>query len=198
MSRENITMRAEGLMKKWNITEDHLLACRFSINVGIACVIVWYTLRFISDTNPIWAIASMVAASDPQPGEAKKMFRARLANVIVGCVVGLLFLTIGGAREWLLPIVLATTVLISSLLIKIKVMWRQAPITAAVVIASSILQGSTHAGIHQGLHKVAEVIFGSLVGMVVSVAMSKIWIVKIQPKASPFAPAKPVKLPGNQ
>jgi uncharacterized membrane protein YccC len=190
MSNEKVTRQAEALMKRWNLTEDHLLAIRFSINVAIACVIVWYILRVISDTNPIWAIASMVAASDPQPIEAKKMFRARLANVIVGCVVGLLFITIGGAKQWLLPIALATTVLVSSLIIKIKVMWRQAPITAAVVIAASVLQGSAHAGIYQGLHKVAEVIFGSLVGMVVSVAMSKIWIVRIAPKPNPFAPAK--------
>ncbi|HUO08324.1 MAG TPA: hypothetical protein VM008_08505 [Phycisphaerae bacterium] len=42
----------------------------------------------------------------------------------------------------------------------------QAPITAAVVIAAGIAQGLTAIGIQQGLHKVAEVPFGCVVGLV--------------------------------
>lgn len=165
-------------MKKTGLTYDHLLAIRFSVNVAIATTIVWIALKVIGDSNPIWAIASMVAASDPVPQEAKRMFKARLSNVLVGCVIGLLFLVIGGAREWLLPIALAVTVLVSSFIIRIKTMWRQAPITAAVVIAGGILEGSKSAGMERGLHKVAEVIFGCLVGLLVSWMMSKVWIVQ--------------------
>src|SRR5262245_15013476 len=77
-----------------------ILGIRFACNVAIATVIVWYSLAHIADTNPIWAIASMVAASDPQVNEAARMFRSRLINVLVGGVVGLLFLLIGGPAEW--------------------------------------------------------------------------------------------------
>jgi len=49
---------------------------RFAINVFIATTIVWSTLKLLGDSNPIWAIASMVAASDPQPEEARRLFRA--------------------------------------------------------------------------------------------------------------------------
>ena len=101
-------------------------------------VIVWYALAHIADTNPIWAIASMVAASDPQVTEAARMFRSRLINVLVGGVVGLLFLLLGGPAEWTLPLALAVTVLLSSYVIHIQTMWRQAPITAAIVIASGV------------------------------------------------------------
>lgn len=179
MSRSDQT---EALMKRVGLSHDHLFGIRFAINVAIATIIVWWTLRLISDTNPIWAIASMVAASDPQPDEAQRMFKARLSNVLVGCAVGLAFLIIGGAQEWLLPLALAVTVLISSFIIRIKTMWRQAPITAAVVIASGVMQGSASVGIWHGLHKVAEVIFGCLVGLFVSWAMSKVWIVKLPKK----------------
>jgi hypothetical protein len=54
-------------------------------------------------------------------------------------------------------------------------MWRQAPITAAIVIAAGLTHHSKLTGVEHGLHKVAEVIFGCLVGLVVTWAMSKVW-----------------------
>ena len=78
----------------------------------------------------------------------------------------------------MLPFALAVTVLISSYVIRIKTMWRQAPITAAVVIAAGISRGSTLVGIEHGLHKVAEVLFGCVVGLLVSWLMSKVWLVR--------------------
>ncbi len=185
-----VSGKAEQIMKQLGLSYEHILAFRFAVNVAIATFIVWTTLRLIDDTNPIWAIASMVAASDPAPQEARKMFKARISNVLVGCAVGLIFLFFGGAKEWMLPLALAVTVLISSLLIRIKTMWRQAPITAAVVIAAGVLNDSTALGIHQGLHKVAEVIFGCLVGLFVSWVMSKLWLIHVPPEQTTFAPKK--------
>jgi uncharacterized membrane protein YccC len=165
-------------MKRFGLSYEHLLGFRFAINVGIATTIVWASLRAIGDSNPIWAIASMVAASDPQPDEARRMFKARLINVVVGCTMGLLFLLISGASEWMLPIALAVTVLVSSYVIRVKTMWRQAPITAAIVIAAGVLGGSATAGLGHGLHKVAEVLYGCLVGLAVSWIMSRVWLIK--------------------
>lgn len=171
--------RAEALLNRFGLNFEHVIAFRFAVNVAISTTIVWVTLRYIDDTNPIWAIASMIAASDPEPMEAKRMFKARLANVFVGCVVGLAFLLFGGVSGWMLPLALAVTVLISSLVIRIKTMWRQAPISAAVVIAAGITHGSATTGVEYGLHKVGEVIFGCVVGLFVSWFMSKLWIIKI-------------------
>jgi uncharacterized membrane protein YccC len=163
---------------KWLEPVRHdLLGVRFAVNVAIASAIVWYVLRYIADTNPIWAIASMVASSEPVVKEAARMFRSRLINVSIGCVVGLTFLLIGGAREWKLPLALAVTVLISSYLIHVQTMWRQAPITAAMVIASGV-EHSKMTGVEHGLHKVGEVIFGCLVGVGVSWLMARVWPVK--------------------
>lgn len=178
----SISVKAEALRQRLGLSYDHLIGIRFAINVAIATAIVWSTLKLIGDRNPIWAIASMVAASDPVPVEAGRMFKARLSNVLVGCAVGLCFLLFGKARDWMLPLALAITVLLSSFVVKIKTMWRQAPITAAVVIAAGIFQDSQVGGIKQGIHKVLEVIFGCVVGLVVSWLMSKIWLVKIPPK----------------
>ena len=178
--------RAEALMRRLNLTYDHLLAIRFAINVALATTIVWYVLTTFTKSSPIWAIASMVAASDPQPVEAKRMFKARLINVLVGCVIGLAFLLFGAAKQWMLPIALAVTVLISSFIIRIKTMWRQAPITAAIVIAAALMTDSAQSGMQRGLEKIVQVIFGCVVGLIVSWLMSHLWLVK-QPPAEKAA-----------
>jgi len=107
--------------------------------------------------------------------EAVRMFRSRIINVLVGCAVGLLFLVVGEPTEWKVPLALAVTVLVSSYVIHIPTMWRQAPITAAIVIAAGLTYHSKLSGIEHGLHKVAEVLFGCFVGLLVSWLMSKIW-----------------------
>ena len=161
---------------KWpGLARHDLLGVRFAVNVFIASAILWYLLRHIADTNPIWSIASMVAASEPQVKEAMRMFRSRIINVLVGCAVGLLFLLVGGASEWKLPLALAVAVLISSYVIHVQTMWRQAPITAALVIASGLMHHSKSTGVEDGLHKVGEVLLGCIMGLFVSWLMSRIW-----------------------
>ena len=97
-------------------------------------------------------------------------------NVAVGCVAGLAFLLIGGTEDW--PSPRWRQQCSCRRVVRVKTMWRQAPITAAVVIASALVHGSPAVGIVQGLHKVAEVVFGCLVGMGVSVAMSRVWLIR--------------------
>jgi uncharacterized membrane protein YccC len=152
-----------------------LVGVRFALNVFIGTTIVWVLLRLVSDTNPVWAIASLVAASDPQVKQAVRTFRGRIINALVGCGIGLLFLIVGGWSPWKLPLALAAAVLVSSYVVRVQVMWRQAPITAAIVIAGGLTHDSKVIGVEHGLHKVAEVIFGCVVGLLVSLAMSRLW-----------------------
>src|SRR5262245_7495726 len=109
---------------KWpGFASQDLLGVRFAVNVFIASAILWYLLRVVAETNPIWSIASMVAASEPRVHEAMRMFRSRIINVLIGCAVGLLFLLAGGPNDWMLPLALAATVLVSSYLIHIQTFW---------------------------------------------------------------------------
>jgi uncharacterized membrane protein YccC len=163
--------------------EDDLLGVRFALNVSIGTAVCWFTLRSVSDANPIWAIASMIASSDPVWAQAKRTFRGRILNASIGALVGLAFIALGGPKEWMLPVALGVTVLLSTYVVRIPVMWRQAPITAAIVIASGVTHHSKLTGLEHGLYKVAEVIFGCLTGVMVSWVMSKIW-----PVAPPHEP----------
>jgi uncharacterized membrane protein YccC len=151
-----------------------VFALRFAVNIFLGTTIVWFMLRDIVP-NPIWAVASMVAAIDPKVEVAARMFKSRMINVLVGCAVGLTFIAIGGSSEWKLPLALAVTVLVSSYLVRVPTMWRQAPITAALIIAATLTHHSTASGLEHGLGKVAEVLFGCVAGLLVSWAMARVW-----------------------
>jgi uncharacterized membrane protein YccC len=150
------------------------IAWRFAANVFVGSALVWVVLREFEGVSPIWAIAAMVASTDPQMDVATRMIRSRMVNVFVGALVGLAFMFLASA-EWTLPLALVATVLISSYVVRIPTMWRQAPITAALVIASGLSKQSTSAGLEVALLKVAEVIFGCVVGFVVSWMVSRLW-----------------------
>lgn len=162
----------------WFALPQDLTGIRFAVNVFIAATIVWYVLERLADTNAIWAIASMVAASDPRADEAARLFRARMINVLVGCAVGFVVLAVGHPSHWKIPLSLSLAVLVSTYLVHIPTMWRQAPITAAIVIAGGLSAQSKLTGMEHGLHKVVEVIFGCAVGWAVSVAMSRLWPIR--------------------
>ena len=163
---------------------DDLLGVRFALNVFIGTTLLWVLLRHFADTNPLWAIASMVAASEPVVKNAVKMFRARLINVSLGCVIGLAVVAVGGTSEWKLPLAMSIAVLASSYVVRVPTMWRQAPITAAIVIAAVLAQHSKMSGVEHGLHKVGEVILGCLMGLIVSWLMAHLWPLR-EPKAKP-------------
>jgi uncharacterized membrane protein YccC len=180
--RAALAGRATALMTRWGLKFEDLLGVRFAVNVFIATTIVWVVMKAFTVDSPIWAIASMVAASEPVPEEARRFFRSRVINVLVGCAVGMGFLVLGNGSAWMLPFALSVTVLVSTYLVRIKTMWRQAPITAAIVIAAALNQDSALAGIERGMHKVAQVIFGCSVALLVTWLMSKVWLIQPQKK----------------
>ena len=45
--------------------------------------------------------------------------------------------SVGGSTDWKLPLALAVTALVSSYIVRVPVMWRQAPITAALDVGTS-------------------------------------------------------------
>ena len=165
------------------------MAWRFAANVFIGTTLVWAVLHEVGGLSPIWAIAAMIASTDPQMDVAARMFRSRIINVLVGAAVGLVFILFARSGEWMLPIALAGTVLISAYLVRVPTMWRQAPITAALVIASGLSLQSKSAGIELGLTKVAEVLFGCVVGLAISALMARIWPLPEAPATSPDASA---------
>jgi uncharacterized membrane protein YccC len=147
----------------------------YAVSIFIATAILWICVHEMAQKNPIWAISSMVATSDPLMKNALTFFRARMINAFLGCGVALLFIAIGGSRLLMLPLAMAVTVLLTSYVVRIQTMWRQAPITAAFVIAAGIEHHSRIKGLQAGVFRMSEVLFGCVVGLAVAWLVSVVW-----------------------
>ena len=154
---------------------DDLHGVRFAVNAFVGTTALFLLLRHLAGVDPIWAIASMIAASEPIMGDALRMLRARMINAAVGGAIGFVVLIAGGSSEWKLPVAISIAVLVSSYFVRIPTMWRQAPITAAIVIAAGLEQHSKLTGAEQGLRRVGEVLLGCVVGVLASWVMSHVW-----------------------
>jgi uncharacterized membrane protein YccC len=170
-----------------------LRGVHLALNVFVATTLLWLIVRRLAGLNPIWAISAMLASSDPVVSLALEHFRSRLINAALGCATGLIFLllggSVGGSTDWKLPLALAVTALVSSYIVRVPVMWRQAPITAAIVVASGIEHHSRQVSVEIGLRRVAEVLFGCFVGLAVSFVISKIW--PLPERTTPEVPVRP-------
>ena len=98
-------------------------------------------------------------------------------------------LVVGGTNEWKLPLAMAVAVLVSAYVVREQVMFRQAPITAAIVIAAGLEKHSKLTGVELGVLRVGEVLLGCIVGVLVTWCMSKLWTVPEPPKPGGAAKA---------
>jgi len=153
---------------------DDLRGVHYAVSLFVATSVLWVLVQKLADASPIWAISSMVATSDPQMKEAVSTFRGRIFNTLLGCVIGLFFVA-AGRTALELPIAMAITVLVSSYVVRIPTMWRQAPITAAIVIAGALTAHNEMTGLEVGARRVAEVLLGCVVGLVVAWLLSIVW-----------------------
>ena len=78
----------------------------YAVSIFFATVVLWLLVHKLAKANPVWAISSMVATSDPLMKQAVLFLRSRIINTLVGCGVGLLFIAIGGTRLIMLPLAL--------------------------------------------------------------------------------------------
>ncbi len=147
----------------------------YAVSIFFATVVLWVSVHELAEANPVWAISSMVATSDPLMKQAVLTFRSRIINTMVGCAVGLAFIGIGGTRIIILPLAMALTVLLSSYVVRIPTMWRQAPISAAFIIAAGFEHNSRIKGLQAGATRMGEVLFGCVIGIVVAWVVSELW-----------------------
>lgn len=168
------------------LVKNDMHGIHYAVSMFIATSVLWLCLKWLADLNPIWAISSMVATSDPLMKQAMLTFRGRIINTLLGCATGLVFLALGRS-DLKLPLAMAATVLLSSYVVRIQTMWRQAPITAAIVIAGGLEHHDKVSGLEQGMRRVGEVLFGCVVGLVVSWALSKVWPLPDPPPAETAA-----------
>src|SRR3974390_186445 len=147
-------------------TKGDMHGVHYAVSIFIATTLLSFLMHEFMQLNPIWAISSMVATSDPLMKQAVMILRARLINTLAGCIIGLVFIAIGGMSMITLPLAMGVTVLLTSYVLRIQTMWRQAPISAAFVIAAGMEHHTRTTGLHAGAMRMDEVLFGCVVGIV--------------------------------
>jgi len=163
-------------------TKGDMHGIHYAVSIFVATFILWVMVRKGMEANPVWAISSMVATSDPAMKQAWMILRGRIVNTLVGCLIGLALIAIGGMSMFTLPLAMAVTVLVSSYAVRIETMWRQAPISAAFVIAAGMEHHSRQGGLQAGAARMFEVLFGCVVGIAVAWIVSVVWPL---PEAAP-------------
>jgi uncharacterized membrane protein YccC len=171
------------LLQVTRVLSSDPLGVHYAVSIFVATTLLWIIVKIYGDANPIWSISSMVATSDPQVKQALQTFRGRILNTLFGCAVGLLVIALGHT-EWKLPFGMALTVLLSSYVVRIPTMWRQAPITAAIVIAGTLEHNDKLSGMEQGVRRVGEVLLGCVVGIAVAWLLSRVWPLPEHPGGS--------------
>jgi uncharacterized membrane protein YccC len=147
----------------------------YAVSVMLASAVLWLAVTRMTQNSPVWAISSMVATSDPVFKQAALVFRWRIINALVGCLVGLAAVAVGGQHMVVLPLAMAVTVLVSWYVVRVQTMWRQAPIGTAFVIAAGMAHHSRIDGVYAGAMRMGEVLLGCFVGIGVAWIVSVIW-----------------------
>ncbi len=57
----------------------------YAVSMFIATAVLWVCVHELAEANPVWAISSMVATSDPLMKTALMILRSRIINTLVGC-----------------------------------------------------------------------------------------------------------------
>jgi uncharacterized membrane protein YccC len=166
VDREDMQLRA--------LLPQDLGGLHYAVRILLGTGLVWLLLRWIGDLNPIWAVISVIVVTEPQVNSAWKAFLARSVNTLVGCAAGLVFLLAAGSDGWVMPLGITMTVLLCTYVVRFPLAWRIGPITAALVMAAGVTD-SKLSPLELALRRVGEVLLGSLVALVVSVVMYRVW-----------------------
>jgi uncharacterized membrane protein YccC len=158
----------------WRAIKGDPVGVHYALRILIGGTALWLLLRYFADANPVWAISSMIACTEPHLQSTRINFQARLANTCIGGAMGLVFVLVAGPTNVVLPLALGATVLVSSYVFEVPRYWRIAPTTAALVVASSLERESRKIGLEVSVHRVA-VMLGSFMAVVVAFVMARIW-----------------------
>jgi uncharacterized membrane protein YccC len=143
---------------------------QYAARIVLGCIITWLLLGHFHFSNPLWAIISVIVVTEPDLSAALVAFNSRSVNTLIGCGVGLLLLYLVGPQPWSILIAIAVSVLICTNVIRVPGSWRMAPITAVIVMTPGVVGGERSAGIHAAIDRTIEVLTGSAIALLLTLA----------------------------
>src|SRR5262245_65896952 len=76
------------------------MGLHYAVRICIGTTAVWLLLRSVGDADAIWAVISVIVATEPQLQTAVFAFMSRIVNTVLGCTIGLTFLLVAGPGVW--------------------------------------------------------------------------------------------------
>jgi uncharacterized membrane protein YccC len=161
--------------------ERNARGLHYAVRIFLGTAFLWLILGPQRDSQPLWAVISLIFVTEPLLKNALEAFRFRILNTLLGCGVALLFLLVAGPRDWLLPIAVMATAFTATFLPQSPTSWRTAPIAATIVLASGLVAHSKTFGMHIALQRAGEVLLGGIVALCITWIMARIWPLEEQP-----------------
>ena len=134
---------------------------QYAVRILIGCAIVWFVLDRVNHPNSLWAVISVIIVTEPELSAAFLAFNSRIVNTLIGCAIGL---------SILLGIVVS--VVICTSFIRVPGSWRVAPVTVAILMTPSVLDGGRAAGLVTAIDRTEEVLLGSAVALLLTYVAS--------------------------
>ena len=136
----------------------------FAFRIFLGCIIVWYSLYYLNDNHKIWALISVIVVTDPDIDSLKSATISRIINTIAGCGFALLFMSVFGANFFALLTAITVSVVVSTSFKKYPTSWKLAPVTVAIVMVPSIVEGVPWSlSMVVALQRTAEILYGTLI-----------------------------------
>lgn len=143
----------------------------FALKIALATLLAWPLLTWLGVEQPVWAVVTIAAVSDPKLTATADLVRDRVSNTLIGCVVALLTVWTVGAHLGSLAAALAVSVVLARTIDHYPGGWRLTPITVAILLGSGIGLPASAALNLAGL-RAAEIIVGSLLALGLAWAFS--------------------------
>ncbi|MGH8446356.1 MAG: FUSC family protein [Solimonas sp.] len=145
-------------------------ALLYAVKILTGSLLLWFGLRAAGIEQPYWAIISLITVTEPDITQAKDNFRARIINTLTGTVIACITLVVAGPGFVALMVAVSAAVLLAMFVQNYPANWRLAPVTVVVVISAAVNGNGLHAELDYALLRVAEVLAGSLLALLQSLA----------------------------
>ncbi|MFC3107764.1 FUSC family protein [Undibacterium arcticum] len=144
----------------------------YIVKIITGSVMLWFGLHALGVADPYWAMISLIIVTEPDVKIAKANFNARLINTISGSMAAGLALIVFGTGLFSILTALTVAMLVAMLLESYPSNWRLGPATVVIVMSAAASGSELRQELHFGLLRVGEVLAGSAVALLQSLAYS--------------------------
>jgi len=161
------------MMKKlrFRFTKESLF---YSAKTLLGAGICWYGLRISGVNNPIWAVITVIIVSDADLSTTATLAKTRVINTVVGCISGIIGLSLFGYTPLICLLTAAATVLLVTSIEHYPANWRLAPVTVVIVMDAGRQAVGKESEIFYALTRAGEIGLGCVVALYLALIFSRI------------------------